>query len=132
MSTRRCPAEHALRMRVSMSATGSVRLMPSFPLPAGLAHAWDFSPQGELTETDTAQAELPQHRARPAAALAAADGADLELRRALGTFNPGGFRHVLLNWARAARPYGSGALRAPPTPPAAASLPGTAIPARGA
>src|SRR3954466_9002008 len=93
MSTRRCPAEQAFRMRVSISATGSVRLIPSFPLPAGLAHARDFSPQGELTETDAAETELPQHRARAPATLAAADGANLELRRALGALDPGGLRH---------------------------------------
>src|SRR5687767_14459955 len=96
MSTRRCPAEHALRMRVSMSATGSVRLIPSFPLPAGLAHARDFSPQGELAETDTAEAELPQHGPRPPATLAAANSADLELRRTLRPFNPGSFCHANL------------------------------------
>src|SRR3989442_8420213 len=96
MSTRRCPAEQAFRMRVSISATGSVRLIPSFPLPAGLAHARDFPPQGELTETDTAQAELAEHSARAPAPLAPAHGADLELGRALGALDPRSLCHVTL------------------------------------
>src|SRR5918998_6851341 len=68
----------------------------SFPLPAGLAHARDFPLQGELTETDTAEAELPQHSAGAAAPLAAAHRADLELRRAFGSFNPGSLCHSTL------------------------------------
>src|SRR4051794_38155979 len=96
MSTRRCPAEQAFRMRVSISATGSVRLIPSFPLPAGLAHARDFPLEGELTETNTAEAELPQHGAAPAAPLAAAHRPHLELRCTLGPFDPGSLCHVLL------------------------------------
>src|SRR5215208_4918880 len=94
MSTRRWPAEQAFRMRVSISATGSVRFIPYVPLPAGLAHARDFSPQGELTETNTAEAELPQHGAAPAATLTPAHRADFELGCALGSFDPGGLRHV--------------------------------------
>src|SRR5215213_1878201 len=94
MSTRRWPAEQAFRMRVSISATGSVRLIPYVPLPAGLAHARDFPLQGELTKTDTAEAELPQHGAAPAAALTAADAAHLELRRALGPLDPGRLCHL--------------------------------------
>src|SRR5687767_11206323 len=97
MSTRRCPAEHALRMRVSMSATGSVRLIPSFPLPAGLAHARDFPPQGELTETDAAQPELPQDRAGAATALAAPHPPHLELRSTLGPLDPGSLCHHFPN-----------------------------------
>src|SRR3954447_12927929 len=96
MSTRRWPAEQAFRMRVSISATGSVRLIPYFPLPAGLAHARDFPPQGELTETNTAEAELPQHGAATAAALAAAHAAHLELRCALGSLDPRSLCHVTL------------------------------------
>src|SRR5262249_29939662 len=94
MSTRRWPAEQAFRMRVSISATGSVRLIPSFPLPAGLAHARDFPLEGELTETNTAEAELPQHGAAPAAALTAAHRAHLELRSPLGSLDPGSLCHL--------------------------------------
>src|SRR6478752_7026926 len=94
MSTRRWPAEQAFRMRVSISATGSVRLIPSFPLPAGLAHARDFPLEGELTETNTAEAELPQHGAAATAALAAAHRAHLELRSTLGSLDPGSLCHL--------------------------------------
>src|SRR6476469_3085759 len=94
MSTRRWPAEQAFRMRVSISATGSVRLIPSFPLPAGLAHARDFPLEGELTETNTAEAELPQHGAAATAALAAAHRPDLELRGPLGSLDPGSLCHL--------------------------------------
>src|SRR6185295_10360249 len=99
-------------MRVSISATGSVRLIPSFPLPAGLAHARDFPLEGELTETNTAEAELPQHGAAATAALAAAHAAHLELRCALGSLDPRCLCHV--------------------TQPSEVSRRGTANPARGA
>src|SRR6476646_6628939 len=94
MSTRRWPAEQAFRMRVSISATGSVRLIPAFPLPAGLAHARDFPLEGELTETNTAEAELPQHGAAATAALAAAHPAHLELRSTLGSLDPRSLCHL--------------------------------------
>src|SRR3954462_5740103 len=93
MSTRRWPAEQAFRMRVSISATGSVRLIPYVPLPAGLAHARDFPLQGELTKTDAAEVEFPQDGARPAAPRAAVDDTHLELRRALGSLDPGSLCH---------------------------------------
>src|SRR5215212_5312114 len=94
MSTRRWPAEQAFRMRVSISASGSVRLIPYVPLPTGLAHARDFPLQGELTKTNPAEAELPQHGAAATAALAAADAAHLELRRALGSLDPCSLCHL--------------------------------------
>src|SRR5688572_553172 len=95
MSTRRWPAEQAFRIRVNISATGSVRfILPRSPLPTGLAHARDFSLQGELTKTDTAETELPQNRPGAAAALAAAYRTDLEFRRALCSFNPGCLSHL--------------------------------------
>src|SRR4029453_16340617 len=73
MSTRRWPAVQAFRIRVSMSATGSVMLIRDSLSPAGLAHAGDMPLQRELAETDPAQPELPEHRAHPAAALTTAD-----------------------------------------------------------
>src|SRR5450432_113763 len=39
--------------------------------PTGLGHAWNLAVQGELAETQAANAELPQKRARTAAAPAA-------------------------------------------------------------
>src|SRR6185503_10059129 len=79
MSTRRWPAVQAFRMRVSMSATGSVMLMRGSLSPAGFAHAGDVPLERELAEADPAQSELPEHRSNPAAALAAADPASGEL-----------------------------------------------------
>src|SRR3954471_15704782 len=82
----------ALRMRVSMSAIGSVimavflpgwgsgtppRVPPTTPpvsrLPGRLADAGDQPVARELAEADAAAAELAVHGPRPAANLAAAD-----------------------------------------------------------
>src|SRR4051812_925257 len=91
MSTRRGFAPQAVRMRVSISAIGSVMLINSdssfyrIPtrsavrrsrrvkmngLPAGLADARDVARQRHLAETDSADAELAQERARSAASSA--------------------------------------------------------------
>src|SRR6516225_2682082 len=77
ISVRSCSALLALRIRVSMSATGSV----SIPvlLPGALGHAGDHALVGELTEADPAEPELLEHGARPAAAVAAAVVAHLVL-----------------------------------------------------
>src|SRR5881628_479575 len=83
MSTRRCFAPQALRMRVSISAIGSVMLIKSFSsfyriptqgpqfaasagrvemngLPARLADARDVARQRHLSEADSADAEFAQ------------------------------------------------------------------------
>jgi hypothetical protein len=62
-----------------MSATGSV----SIGLPARLRHAWDNALVREVAKADPAEAELAEHRARPAAAVAARVVAHTELLRAL-------------------------------------------------
>src|SRR4051812_390583 len=67
ISTRRCFAWHALRMRVSMSAIGSVILIGLAPLPAGLADARDEPLERHVAEGNAAQPELAQVRALPAA-----------------------------------------------------------------
>src|SRR6266404_289725 len=67
----------AFRMRVSMSAIGSVST--SSLLPTGLRHPGDGALVGELPQADTANAELAEHRARPPTAVAARVVADLEL-----------------------------------------------------
>src|SRR6185295_8692603 len=69
ISTVSCIAWAALRMRVSMSAIGSVSILPL--LPARLGHAGDDARVGLLAQADAAQAELAVERARPAAAVAA-------------------------------------------------------------
>src|SRR5262245_9276792 len=90
MSTRRCFDPHALRIRVSISATGSVMLIDSSfssrirggrggtvvgllagRLPAGFANAGDHARERQVAEADAAHAELPQVCARTPAALAA-------------------------------------------------------------
>src|SRR5215471_12392191 len=80
ISTRSCSALLALRMRVSMSATGSV----SMASPARLRHARDHALVGELAQADPAEPELLEHGARPAAAIAARVVARLELLRPRG------------------------------------------------
>src|SRR5580698_371310 len=82
-------ARMELRMRVTKSATGSVKLILSPPLcylPAGLHDARDLSPKRQLAEAQTAQTELAQVRAGPAADLAAIVLAAGKLRFA-GVFN---------------------------------------------
>src|SRR5690606_17439825 len=59
-------------------------------------HTGDHPLQRELTETDTAEAELAQHRPRAAAPLAPAHHPRLELRGALGPLDPTGLRHPRL------------------------------------
>src|SRR4051794_6089813 len=73
-----CSALLALRMRVSMSATGSVSTVVL--LPRALRHAGDDALVGELPQADAAEPELLVDGARPAAAVAAGVVAHLELR----------------------------------------------------
>src|SRR4051794_19474625 len=99
MLTRSWYALLALRMRVSMSAIGSViviglspllaavpgglrRLVPTCGcgLPARLGHAGQLAPVRHLSQADAAQPERAEHRTGPAAALAAGVGPDAELR----------------------------------------------------
>src|SRR5215212_11614484 len=61
--------EFALRIRVSMSAIGSV-IMALGPLPARLADARDQPVGRQVAETDAADPELPVHGPRPPADLA--------------------------------------------------------------
>src|SRR6267142_4493498 len=60
------PTIWALRMRVSMSAMGSVMLMRAALLPARLDEAWDFSAQRDFAQLVAAEPELAKHSARPA------------------------------------------------------------------
>src|SRR5581483_4681580 len=57
-------------------------------LPGRLRHAWNFSPQGKPAETQAADAELADVRARPSADLAAVVLArgELRLSRVLNSF----------------------------------------------
>src|SRR4051812_10265567 len=89
-STVSCAAVIPLRMRVSRSAMGSVIDIGS---PARLGHAGDVAVVRELAQADPAEAELAEHRARPAAAAAAGVLAGLVLRGALLAHPLGGLRH---------------------------------------
>src|SRR5437868_15493028 len=82
ISARSCSALLALRIRVSMSATGSVSIFVL--LPGALGHARDDALVGELPQADPAEPELLEHSARTAAAIAARVVAHLELRRPRG------------------------------------------------
>src|SRR5918911_776209 len=120
MSTRECLAAMALRMRVSMSAIGSVitqtpdrvlgvgswvpvpRPLDPAPktrnlssLPARLDDAGDLPLQRQLAETDAAQLELAQVAAGAAAALAARVGARRELLRPLRLRDHGFLGHLV-------------------------------------
>src|SRR5688572_27415565 len=77
-----CPTIWALRMRISMSAIGSLMLIDlslpsslpsSLPasLPACLDHAGHLALQGEVAQLVAAEAELAVHAARPAGQCAA-------------------------------------------------------------
>src|SRR5512139_146612 len=85
MSTFSSFALLALRMRVSISAIGSV-IIGSNPshLPTGLDDARDLAPERPVTETDAAHVELPEVAAGPAAQRAAVVRTDLELGCTLG------------------------------------------------
>src|ERR1035437_3346424 len=84
----------AFRMRVSMSAMGSVmvigRLLPS---PAGLGHAGDLAGVHHHTQADAAQAELAVDGLRPPAPPAPGVPAYLELRCALLLLDQSLLRH---------------------------------------
>src|ERR671914_855034 len=73
-----CIALLALRMRVSMSAIGSVSISTSSCLPAALRHAGDRALVRQRAQADPAKAELLEDRARPAAFGAARVLAHLE------------------------------------------------------
>src|SRR5215470_14963635 len=73
----------AFRMRVSMSASGSV-IMSAPPLsPRRLRHARHFAGMDHLAQADAAQPEAAVHRTRAATPPATGVRAHLELRLAL-------------------------------------------------
>src|SRR5262245_9383918 len=71
ISTFACLAWTALRIRVSISATGSF-MVPLDVLPARLYDSGYFPRKRQLPETNTAQIKFPQETPRPAATFAAA------------------------------------------------------------
>src|SRR3954453_13781292 len=81
-----------LRMRVSMSAIGSVIVIAS-PSPTGLRHARHLAGVDHLAVADAAESDLAVHGTRPAAPAAPRVAAHLELRLALLLLNKCLLRH---------------------------------------
>src|SRR6266545_6297485 len=77
ISTMGCRARTALRMRVSMSAIGSVS---NARLPARFRDTRNLALEGQLPETDTTECKLPDKCPRPTASLAAVVLLDFEPR----------------------------------------------------
>src|SRR5664279_1554437 len=100
-------AVFAFRMRVSMSAIGSVIvIVRSLLSPTGLRHAGDFPGVDHHPQADPAQAELAVHRLRPATPAAPGVPAHLELGRALLLLDQSLLRHVVTG-----SPCGTGSRR---------------------
>src|SRR5579862_2834483 len=75
-------AASALRMRVNMSAIGSVVVIPKLScLPRSFDHAGNFARQRQLPKTDPAQFELADIAPRPPAAETAVAMPAGQLRR---------------------------------------------------
>src|SRR5687768_5607973 len=118
MSTRACFACVAFRMRVSMSAIGSVIFLnpvgcwflvsgcwsvahrhaaatkPQPRLPAALDHSSDFAVERQLAEAEAAQGELAHVGARAPAELAAIASADGVLGHRRVFHHLGGCSHI--------------------------------------
>src|SRR6478609_6330208 len=97
----------ALRMRVSMSAIGSVIMCGAPLLPRGLGHAGNLAVGGQPPEADAADAELAVDAAAAAADLAPQPDLDpLPGRHQLGRvplrFGLGHLRPVLVQFRRLA------------------------------
>src|SRR5215216_836268 len=98
----------ALRMRVSMSAIGSLILMG---LPARLGYTGDLARQRELAEADAAQRKAAEERAWTTAQLAAVVGLHFEARCAGGLDDERFFGHFgLASCVRFNRQYSDGCL----------------------
>src|SRR2546421_6671222 len=91
MSTFSCSALLALRMRVSRSAIGSLRM----GLPARLHDARHLALEGQLAKAQAAHPELPEIAARTTAQLAPVVATRGELRRRLGLHDERGLGHEL-------------------------------------
>src|SRR5207245_11369160 len=93
MSTFSCSARLALRIRVSRSAIGSLRIRP---LPARLHDARNLALERHLAEAEPAHLELPEVAARTAAQLAPRIGARRKLRFPLRFHDERGLGHAKL------------------------------------
>src|SRR3954454_9838964 len=85
-ATTACLARWPLRMRVSMSASGSL-IVIGLLLPARLQHAGDLPGRGERAQCDARHLEFAVNRARPPGQLAAvADPCRGAVARQFGQF----------------------------------------------
>jgi hypothetical protein len=71
MSAHLCPAAPAFRIRVSISAIGSVIMVEFDPLPACFPDARNFALKRLLSETNPAESEFSDEPARTSAPVAA-------------------------------------------------------------
>src|SRR5580698_10976073 len=102
----------AFRMRVSMSAIGSVIVIVRRLLsPAGLGDAGDLAGMDHHPQADPAQAELAVDRLGPATPAASRISAHLELGGALLLFDQSLFGHGVTG-----SPVGTGSRRRPAVP----------------
>src|SRR3954449_12465662 len=86
--TASCMATLPLRMRVSMSAIGSVIVIVGAPpSPACLGHAGHFAGVRKVAQADSTQPELAEHGARPTTPAAPGVGLHLVLGLALLLLN---------------------------------------------
>ena len=92
ISVRSCIALLALRIRVSMSAIGSVSILRSSP--RALRHAGDDALVGEIAQADPADPELAIHGTRAPTACATAVLAHLEALRPGRLSDHGLLRHA--------------------------------------
>src|SRR3954471_14583205 len=107
--TESCMATLPLRIRVSMSAIGSVIVMArSPPSPARLGHTGNFTGVGEHAEADATQPELAEDGTRPTASAASRVRLHLVLGLALLLFDESLFGHCcLLSFPAERKPEGA-------------------------
>src|SRR4029453_9010804 len=91
-----CSATLALRMRVSMSAIGSVIVIVRLLSPAGLRDTGHFACVHHLAQADAAEPELAVHSARSTATAAPRVRPHLELGLGLLLLDQCLLRHALL------------------------------------
>src|SRR6266498_4594436 len=84
----------AFRIRVSMSAIGSVIDIVRLLLPRALRHARNRPLVRQFAQTDPAEPELLEHGTRTPAAVAPAVGANPVLLRPSGLCDQGLLRHL--------------------------------------
>src|SRR5688500_19355482 len=99
MRTSSCIAVLALRMRVSMSAIGSVIVIGQLPSPARLGDTRQLAGVRQLAQAHPAETELAEDRMGPAAAAAAGVRPHLELGLALLLVDERFLRHWSLTLA---------------------------------